>query len=115
MGPCPRSSRKDKPVEASIAHHGAVLSEHGGMAKVLQAHNCNCELQLMKRDSVRRARGRAQRTRGRAQASVQPINRSAWIHCNSSLGTPPLSYFIHHPPPTTITTPSSTTIIHCLS
>ncbi|KAJ0520866.1 hypothetical protein HanIR_Chr10g0464141 [Helianthus annuus] len=108
MRPCPRSSRKDKPVEASIAHHGAVLSEHGGMAKVLQAHNCNCELQLMKRDSVRRARGRA-------QASVQSINRSAWIHCNSSLGTPPLSYFIHHPPPTTITTPSSTTIIHCPS
>ncbi|KAM0036965.1 hypothetical protein Hdeb2414_s0014g00432581 [Helianthus debilis subsp. tardiflorus] len=71
----------------------------------------------MRRDSVRQARGRAQRTRGlaqrtrgRAQASVQPINRSAWLHCNSSLGTPPLSHFIHHPPPTTITTPSS--IVH---
>ncbi|KAF5810713.1 hypothetical protein HanXRQr2_Chr04g0172861 [Helianthus annuus] len=38
-------------------------------------------------------------TRGRAQASVQPINRSAWSSCNSSLGTPPLSHFTHHPPP----------------
>ncbi|KAJ0692457.1 hypothetical protein HanPI659440_Chr15g0586201 [Helianthus annuus] len=37
-GPCPRSSRKDKPIEASIAHHGAVPSEHGGVAKVLQSH-----------------------------------------------------------------------------
>ncbi|KAM0041052.1 hypothetical protein Hdeb2414_s0011g00361731 [Helianthus debilis subsp. tardiflorus] len=53
----------------------------------------------MKRESVRQARGRVQRTRGRAQPSVQPINRSAWFHCNSSLGTPPLSHFIHHPPP----------------
>ncbi|KAF5818073.1 hypothetical protein HanXRQr2_Chr02g0060561 [Helianthus annuus] len=77
----------------------------------------------MRREIVRLARGRVQRTRGRAQASVQPINRSAWFHCNSSLGTPPLSHFIHHPPPsqhhhpppTTITTPSSTTIIHCPS
>ncbi|KAM0007084.1 hypothetical protein Hdeb2414_s0153g00815521 [Helianthus debilis subsp. tardiflorus] len=66
---------------------------------------CNCELQLMKRESVRRARGRA-------QASVQPINRSAWNHFNSSLGTTSLTL---HPPPTTITTPSSTTIIHCPS
>ncbi|KAF5760220.1 hypothetical protein HanXRQr2_Chr16g0750861 [Helianthus annuus] len=53
----------------------------------------------MKRESVRRARGRVQRTRGRAQASVQPINRSVWLHFNSSLGTPPLSHSIHHPPP----------------
>ncbi|KAJ0940331.1 hypothetical protein HanRHA438_Chr02g0082161 [Helianthus annuus] len=53
----------------------------------------------MKRESVRRARGRVQRTRGRAQPSVQPINRSAWFRFNSSLGTPPLSHFIHHPPP----------------
>ncbi|KAJ0444124.1 hypothetical protein HanIR_Chr16g0828391 [Helianthus annuus] len=53
----------------------------------------------MKRESVRRARGRVQRTRGRAQASVQPINRSAWLHFNSSLGTPPLSHLIHHPHP----------------
>ncbi|MFS7992145.1 hypothetical protein Hanom_Chr12g01078821 [Helianthus anomalus] len=53
----------------------------------------------MKRESDRRARGRAQRARGRAQPSVQPINRSAWFHSNPSLGTPPLSHFIHHPPP----------------
>ncbi|MFS8021577.1 hypothetical protein Hanom_Chr16g01429051 [Helianthus anomalus] len=53
----------------------------------------------MRRDSVRRARGHVQRTQGRAQPSVQPINRSAWFHSISSLGTPPLSHFIHHPPP----------------
>ncbi|MFS8017864.1 hypothetical protein Hanom_Chr15g01385451 [Helianthus anomalus] len=53
----------------------------------------------MRRESVRRARVRVQRTRGRAQPSVQPINRGAWFHSVSSLGTPPLSYFIHHPPP----------------
>ncbi|KAJ0443915.1 hypothetical protein HanIR_Chr16g0826061 [Helianthus annuus] len=53
----------------------------------------------MMRDSVRWTRGRAQRARVRAQASVQPINRSAWSHFNSSLGTPPLSHFTHHPPP----------------
>ncbi|KAJ0509761.1 hypothetical protein HanRHA438_Chr03g0113231 [Helianthus annuus] len=53
----------------------------------------------MRRESVRRARGRVQRTRGRVQPSVQPINRGAWLHSLSSLGTPPLSHFIHHPPP----------------
>ncbi|KAJ0924819.1 hypothetical protein HanRHA438_Chr04g0152751 [Helianthus annuus] len=53
----------------------------------------------MKRESVRRARGRVQRTRGRVQRSVQPINRGAWFHSLSSLGTPPLSHLIHHPPP----------------
>ena len=31
MGACPSVSRKDKVVEASIAHHGAVLSGHGGV------------------------------------------------------------------------------------
>ena len=30
-GACPSVSRKDKVVEASIAHHGAVLSGHGAM------------------------------------------------------------------------------------
>ena len=29
---------KDKVVEASIAHHGAVPSGHGGVVRVLQAH-----------------------------------------------------------------------------
>ncbi|KAJ0523573.1 hypothetical protein HanIR_Chr10g0495321 [Helianthus annuus] len=53
----------------------------------------------MKRENVRRARGRVQRTRGRVQPSVQPINRGAWLHFLSSLGTPPLSHLIHHPPP----------------
>ena len=37
-GPCPRSSINYKLVEASIAHHGAVSSEHGGVVKVQQAH-----------------------------------------------------------------------------
>ncbi|KAJ0557895.1 hypothetical protein HanIR_Chr07g0330311 [Helianthus annuus] len=37
-GLCPRSSRKDKPLEASIAHHGAVPSGHGGVVRLLQAH-----------------------------------------------------------------------------
>ncbi|KAJ0604915.1 hypothetical protein HanHA300_Chr02g0057101 [Helianthus annuus] len=71
----------------------------GAWRKYSRRINCNCELQLMKRESVRLARGRVQRTRGRAQPSVQPINRSAWFHFNSSLGTPPFSHFIHHPPP----------------
>ena len=31
MGACPSVSRKDKVVEASIAHHGAVLSGHGAV------------------------------------------------------------------------------------
>ena len=30
-GACPSVSRKDKVVEASIAHHGAVLSGHGAV------------------------------------------------------------------------------------
>ena len=37
MGPCPRSSIKDKLIEASIAHHGAVSSGHGGVVKVQKA------------------------------------------------------------------------------
>ncbi|KAJ0851748.1 hypothetical protein HanRHA438_Chr14g0630501 [Helianthus annuus] len=37
-GPCPSSSRKDKPLEASTAHHGAVPSGHGGVVNFLQAH-----------------------------------------------------------------------------
>ncbi|KAJ0600991.1 hypothetical protein HanIR_Chr03g0123351 [Helianthus annuus] len=59
----------------------------------------------MKRDSVRRARGRA-------QASIQPINRSAWIYCNSSLDTPPLLHFIHHPPPSQHHHPPPSSIVH---
>ncbi|MFS7944942.1 hypothetical protein Hanom_Chr06g00518111 [Helianthus anomalus] len=64
----------------------------GAWRKYSRRINCNCELQLMKRENVRQARGRV-------QPSVQPIKRSAWFYCNSSLGTPPLSHFIHHPPP----------------
>ena len=30
-GACPSVSRKDKVIEASIAHHGAVLSGHGAV------------------------------------------------------------------------------------
>ncbi|KAJ0880491.1 hypothetical protein HanRHA438_Chr10g0463741 [Helianthus annuus] len=37
-GPCPSSSKKDKPMEASTAHHGAVPSGHGGVVNFLQAH-----------------------------------------------------------------------------
>ncbi|KAJ0865215.1 hypothetical protein HanRHA438_Chr12g0538131 [Helianthus annuus] len=66
----------------------------------------------MKRESVRQARGRIQRTRGRAQPSVQPINRSVWFHYNSSLGTPPLSHFIHHPPPSQHHHPPPSSIVH---
>ena len=37
-GPCPSASRKDKLIEASVAHHGAVPSGHGGVVNFLQAH-----------------------------------------------------------------------------
>ncbi|KAJ0555792.1 hypothetical protein HanIR_Chr07g0306211 [Helianthus annuus] len=57
-------------------------------------------------------RGRAQWTRGHARASVQPINRSAWSSCNSSLGTPPLSHFTHHPPPSQHHHPPPSSIVH---
>uniref|UniRef100_A0A251TKD5 Uncharacterized protein n=1 Tax=Helianthus annuus TaxID=4232 RepID=A0A251TKD5_HELAN len=50
----------------------------------------------MRRDSVRRARGRAQRTRGRAQASVQPINRML-----GSIATHPLAHHLSHTSSTT--------------
>ncbi|MFS7919233.1 hypothetical protein Hanom_Chr03g00210351 [Helianthus anomalus] len=33
-GPCPSVSRKDKLIEASISHHGVVLSRHGGVVKL---------------------------------------------------------------------------------
>ncbi|KAJ0614932.1 hypothetical protein HanIR_Chr02g0068121 [Helianthus annuus] len=66
----------------------------------------------MRREIVRLARCRVQRTQRRAQASVQPINRSAWFHCNSSLGTPPLSHFIHHPPQSQHHHPPPSSIVH---
>ncbi|MFS7995123.1 hypothetical protein Hanom_Chr12g01114341 [Helianthus anomalus] len=66
----------------------------------------------MKRENVRRARGRVQRTRGRVQRSVQPINRGAWFHSLLSLGTPPLSHFIHHPPPPYHHHPPPSSIVH---
>ncbi|KAJ0601870.1 hypothetical protein HanIR_Chr03g0133581 [Helianthus annuus] len=66
----------------------------------------------MKRESVRWTRGRAQRARGRARASIQPINRSVWSSCNSSLGTPPLSHFTHHPPPSQHHHPPPSSIVH---
>ncbi|KAJ0919673.1 hypothetical protein HanRHA438_Chr05g0232311 [Helianthus annuus] len=37
-GPCPRVSRKDKLIEDSVAHHGAVPSGHGGVVSFLQTH-----------------------------------------------------------------------------
>ncbi|KAJ0789002.1 hypothetical protein HanPI659440_Chr05g0198451 [Helianthus annuus] len=46
---------------------------------------------------------------GRVRASMQAINRGAWLTCNSSLGKPPLSHFTYPPPPSQ---PTSTTIIH---
>ncbi|KAM0019126.1 hypothetical protein Hdeb2414_s0026g00681911 [Helianthus debilis subsp. tardiflorus] len=62
----------------------------------------------MKRESVRQARGRA-------KASVQPINRSAWSHFNSSLGTSPLSHFTHHHHNTIIHHHHPLSIIECVS
>ncbi|KAJ0481556.1 hypothetical protein HanIR_Chr13g0643811 [Helianthus annuus] len=61
----------------------------------------------MKRDSVRRARGRVQRTRGHAQPSVQPINRSAWFHSISSL-----AHHLSHTSSTTHHHHHHNTIIH---
>ncbi|KAF5790441.1 hypothetical protein HanXRQr2_Chr09g0383271 [Helianthus annuus] len=69
----------------------------------------------MKRESVRWTRGRAQRARGRVRASVQPINRSVWSSCNSSLGTPPLSHFTHHHHNTIIHHHHPLSIIECVS
>ncbi|MFS7909720.1 hypothetical protein Hanom_Chr02g00097891 [Helianthus anomalus] len=71
----------------------------------------------MKRENVRRARGRVQRTRGRAQPSVQPINRGAWFHSISSLGTPlsHTSSTTHHHHNTIIHHHHPLSIVECVS
>ncbi|KAJ0456919.1 hypothetical protein HanIR_Chr15g0767961 [Helianthus annuus] len=49
---------------------------------------------------------------GRVRASVQAINRGAWLTSKASLGKPPLSHFTHTPPPLQHPHPPPSSIIY---
>ncbi|KAJ0577933.1 hypothetical protein HanIR_Chr05g0241651 [Helianthus annuus] len=50
-GPCPSSNRKDKPLEASTAHTRPCPADTGAWSTSCRRIHCNCELQLMKRET----------------------------------------------------------------